>query len=356
MSTLQIGNSKQTFEEVRVGEKPVLHKAWQFCHDWLNGKSDFVLHTSGSTGKPKPIQITRNQMEASANSTIQALGLKQNDNFLVCINTDFIGGKMMLVRGLELKANLFVIEPSGNPLLSIEPNVVFDFLAVVPLQLEKMLSQSPEKIAVLNNMKAIIVGGAPVSKQLQQKLQVLNCPVFSTYGMTETVSHIALKRLNSSEKSNEFNTLPNIKISQDERNCLIVESEITNNQKVVTNDLVELISATKFRWLGRADNTINSGGIKIQLEELESEIEQILLDLEINCQFAISPIPDERLGQKIILFLELDKVNADRLIPKLIMRMLRTLGKYKTPKEINDIPKFPLTASGKIDRKKLIAN
>ncbi|MFT5618363.1 MAG: O-succinylbenzoic acid--CoA ligase [Arenicella sp.] len=353
MFTLQIGNEKRTFEQIRVGEKPIQHKAWQFCHDWLNGQTDFVLHTSGSTGKPKPIEITRKQMEASAKSTIQALGLIENDNFLVCINTDFIGGKMMLVRGLELGANLVVIEPSGNPLQFIEPNSQFDFMAVVPLQLENILSQSPEKKAVLNQMKAIIVGGAPVGKKLEQKIQLLKSPVFSTYGMTETISHIALKRLNGNEKSDCFQSLPNVEISQDERGCLAIQSEITKNEVIITNDLVELISPTEFRWLGRVDNIINSGGIKIQLEELESEIEQILLGLEINCQFAICPIPDEKLGQKIVLFLELKSL-SDEIFSELTSTMGNQLGKYRNPKETRFQTTFPLTASGKIDRKKLV--
>ncbi len=352
MPTLKIGNSQQTFEQVRVGGKPLPHKAWRFCHDWLNGKSDFVLHTSGSTGKPKLIQITRKQMQASAKSTVHALGLEANDHFLVCINTDFIGGKMMLVRGLELGANLVVIEPSGNPLQLIESNSQFDFTAVVPLQLENMLSQSPEKKPVLDKMKAIIVGGAAVNKQLEQKIQVLDCPAFSTYGMTEAVSHIALKRLNGFEKSNYFQTLLNVEISQDERGCLRIRSEITNGETIVTNDLIELISPTEFRWLGRADNTINSGGIKIQLEESESEIEQILMELEINSQFAVCPIPDEKLGQKVVLFLESESLSND-LFSKLDSAMKNRLGKYKSPKEIRFQNPFPLTASGKIDRRKL---
>ncbi len=352
MPTLRIGNSQQTFDQIRVGEKPLSHKAWQFCHDWLNGKSEFLLHTSGSTGKPKSIQITRKQMQESAKSTIQALGLSNNDDFLVCINTDFIGGKMMLVRGLELGANLVVIEPSGNPLLAIESNAKFDFMAVVPLQLENMLSQSDEKIAVLNQMKAVIVGGALVSKKLEQKIQELDCPVFSTYGMTETVSHIALKRLNGIQKQDYFQTLPNVEISQDKRGCLAIQSEITNNETIITNDLVELLSPTKFRWLGRVDNTINSGGIKIQLEDLESEIEQILMDLEINCRFAVCPTPDEKLGQKIVLFLEMEILD-NQVEAELFSAMRNQLGKYKTPKEIRFKKQFPLTASGKVDRRKL---
>lgn len=352
MSTITIGSETWTFEQIRENESPCSHVAWQFCRDWLNEETEFTLHTSGSTGKPKPINILRKQMVASANNTIKALGLEENDRFLVCINTAFIGGKMMLVRGLELGANLVVVEPSGNPLAEISENEKYDFVALVPLQLQNIMAQNANKKAVLNKMKAVIVGGAPVSKGLEREIGSLDCPIYSTYGMTETVSHIALKRLNGNEKSDFFEVLPNVEVSKNEVGCLVIRSEVTNNEKIITNDLVEFISPTKFRWLGRADNILNTGGIKVQLEEIELQIEQLLTELEVPLNFAIIPISDEKLGQKIVLFLETESLGFD-LKHKILSLSKQQLGKFKSPKEIRILRKFPLTSSGKIDRKEM---
>ena len=176
--------------------------ALAFCRAWLSGQTEFTLHTSGSTGTPKPIRLTRAQMRASAHLTGQTLGLRAGDVALVCLNIRYVAGVMMLVRGLELGLPMTIIEPAGNPLAGFDPaNVRFDFTALVPLQLQHILDDTPEKLAILNRMKAILVGGAVVSPALEQALQVITAPIFSTYGMTETVSHIALRRLNGPERA-----------------------------------------------------------------------------------------------------------------------------------------------------------
>ena len=247
-----------------------------FCKDWLNGKKEFILHTSGSTGVPKEIVITRVQMELSARMTIQAFNLRSGDKVLVAINTAYIGGKMMLIRSMEANLAMEIVEPSSNPLDNFSVNTHFDFTALVPLQLETILAKNREKKSILDGMKAIIIGGAAVSEQLEELIQDIHSPVYNTYAMTETISHIALRQLNGKERSPYYTALPGVKLGVSDKGTLTILSAVTNNELIVTNDVVELIDEKTFKWLGRADNIINSGGIKIFPEKLEAEIQGIL--------------------------------------------------------------------------------
>lgn len=320
----------------------------RFCSEWLAGKESFTVHTSGSTGKPKPILLSRRQMIASARQTIKALGLKEGANALLCINPAYIGGKMMLVRAMEHNMALTVLEAEANPLLKLPTDSSIDFTALVPLQLESILQQNHSR-AVLKKMKAVIVGGAPVSWKLRQQLQDINAPVYSTYGMTETVSHIALLHLNSGENSPYFQAFPEIRLSLDERGCLIIEGEVTDGVKIVTNDVVELADANKFRWIGRADNIINSGGVKIHPEKIENIIDNYLKETGQSRKIFAWGIPDEKLGQKLVLFAEGEplSVEAEKQIRDLLALKL---AKYEQPKSIFYLPEFRLTPSGKIQK------
>lgn len=323
---------------------------WQnaisFYNDWKNGKKQFELTTSGSTGSPKSIIISKTQMEISASQTIDVLNLKPSDKLLVCINTKFIGGKMMLVRGIINSMLLYVVEPSSNPLRSITQHI--DFMAVVPLQLHIMLNEGEHK--KLNKMKAIIVGGAPINKQLKTQLEQLEVPVYATYGMTETVSHIALKRLNGLDRSNYFTSLGDVKITKDNRNCLTVTGSVTNHTVITTNDVVKLINSNQFEWLGRYDNVINSGGIKVNPEQVEKKIEQIFLEINIHQRFFIYGMKDELLGQKVALIIEGDEFDTTPLHQLL----LKQLEKYSCPKSIIFIAQFVETETGKIKRSETI--
>lgn len=212
-------------------------------------------------------------MQASARLTGQTLGLQPGDAALVCLNVRYVAGVMMLVRGLELGLSLTIQEPSGNPLANLDPATDrFAFAAFVPLQLQTILEQTPDKMPILNGMKAIVVGGAATSLALERALQVITAPVYATYGMTETVSHIALRRLNGPDASEVFTALDGVTLGTDERGCLHSTAAATNFEQIQTNDVVELIDPAHFRLLGRADRVINSGGVKIQPERVEQII------------------------------------------------------------------------------------
>jgi o-succinylbenzoate---CoA ligase len=325
-------------------------KAIDFCQSWLSGRDEFLLHTSGSTGTPKPILLGRSQVLASAEMTIKTFQLASGDTFLVNLNVEFIAGVMMLVRGMVAGANLVIVEPSANPIKNLD-EFSFDFGAFVPYQLQKILEESPEKIAILNNMKAIIVGGSAVNVALEKQIQVIKSPVYSTYGMTETVSHIAIKRLNGDKKEDFFQKLPNIELGINTNNCLNIKGLVTNNDLIQTNDLVEFINQNQFKLLGRIDNVINSGGVKIQLEKVEKIIEAYFENEKINSRFWTAGVQDENLGQKLVLFIE-SLVEID--FSKLKNWLSHSLTKYEIPKEIFYQNPFLETPTGKIDKKSIL--
>ena len=329
-------------------------KTLELCRDWLNGVQEFSLQTSGSTGAPKVISLTRSQLEASANATIKALKVKKSDRALVCLNVETVGGLMLLVRGFMAGMHLTIIEPTANPLAVLPPESSFDFASFVPMQMQEMLLFSPESIAFFNHMKAILVGGAAVNFSLLQQIQQLDVPVYHTYGMTETASHVALRRLNGPEASANFNTLPGVKIDVDERGCLTITSEQTNHEEIVTNDLVRLIDAETFEWLGRVDFVINSGGVKIQAEKVENLLEAALAQLGLTFNSFIAALPDEKLGEKVVAVLEskpLDQIQETQLKGKL----QALLSRYEVPKSFLYLPEFKRTPSGKLDRQQTLS-
>ncbi|QNF34521.1 AMP-binding protein [Adhaeribacter swui] len=328
----------------------------EFCHNWLKGVQEITINTSGSTGAPKLITLTRKQMEASARYTLQALNLQENDRALVCLNTEYIGGMMMLVRGLIGNLHLTIIEPIGNPLKYLPPNEPenFAFGSFVPLQLSTILTESPEKKTLLDNMKGILVGGAPISADLFKQIQAIKAPVYHTYGMTETASHVALKKLNGNQPNKYFRAAPQVHLGQDQRGCLTIQGAITNNELITTNDLVNLILGHEFEWLGRIDNTINSGGVKIQAEKVEVILAQVLVEQQIDRKSFITALPDEKLGQRVIAMLEGEKLNPEQEA-LLSAELKKRLDKYENPKEIRYTATFSTTASGKIDKSATVA-
>ena len=356
MGKIIIKNGFFKFEEIKknipLGLSDYEHTTLQFCQDWLSGKEQFVLKTSGSTGEPKPIVLNRAQMEASALATAQKLGLKAGDTALVCLNTSFIAGVMMLVRGMVIDIDLIIVQPLASPMKELKENKKIDFTALVPLQLLTILEENDSNvIQLLQSMKAILVGGASISSILEEKIQALNVPVYSSYGMTETVSHIALRRLNGTEKQSYYELLSGNKIEVDERGCLRILSAVTNNEWIQTNDLVEIINATNFLWLGRADSIINSGGIKIQSELIENTIEKILFENNLT-NFFIASLPHPSLGEAITLFIETKESSTSNLADKLKV----VLKRFEIPKAIIYVESFPLTTTNKIDKVKIKAN
>jgi o-succinylbenzoate---CoA ligase len=319
---------------------------FQFIREWLSDENFFTVQTSGSTGIPKPITITREQMQQSARRTHNFLGLHQHDTALICLNTQFIAGKMMLVRALEGEMKIIALDPSSNPFENPH-NQPIDFMAVVPLQLEKMID-SAQGVDRLNELKAVIVGGAPVSEKLKRRLAEITVPVYATYGMTETLTHVALQLLNTPKRSEYFTTLPGVTIAQDERGCLIIHDKILN-EPVITNDLVEIHNATQFTWRGRIDNIINSGGIKVLPEKIEHELHPIFSTLNITKNFFITGSPHETLGQQVVLIVEGSSLPPETET-SITQELMRYVSPYEIPRQILYISKFSYTSTGKINR------
>jgi O-succinylbenzoic acid--CoA ligase len=338
--------------------------ALRFCYDWLKGQPSFVVQTSGSTGAAKPIAVTRQQMEASARATGAALGLQPGMHALVCLPTRYIAGRMMLVRGLVLGLHLTVVEPASNPLNNLPPDRRFAFAAFTPMQMQVMLDEigrrdqqtsaagHPSSLILLDHMQAILLGGGPVSVGLEEQVQAIRAPLFHTYGMTETVSHIALRRLNGAQRSTQFAPLPGVQLGLDERGCLSICAEVTNGQRLQTNDLVDLQADGSFVWLGRWDNVINSGGVKVVVEKVEAAIEQATQQVEgwSGRRFFVAARPDARLGERVTLLVEGPPLPSTHE-SALQAHLCNQLNPYEHPRQFEYLPTFVNTPTGKIDRK-----
>ncbi|RTE52183.1 O-succinylbenzoic acid--CoA ligase [Arenibacter aquaticus] len=306
----------------------------KFLMDWLDDTAILEVHTSGSTGAPKAIALKKVQMANSALATGKFFKMGAGTKAILCLSAQHIAGKMMLVRAMVLGWEIDVLEPTSNPLE--KTNVGYDFGAMVPLQVA-------ESIPRLNQIKTLIVGGAPISSGLKLQLLGVFTKVYETYGMTETITHIAVKEVGDNLHSNSFKVLPGISLSKDDRSCLVIEAPKISDHIIVTNDLVELLSPTEFQWLGRYDNVINSAGIKLIPEQIESKLSKI-----INCKFFVTGITDVKLGQKLILVVE-GEVDTKKLLHDI--KANPNLSKYEVPKDIFSLPQFIYTKNGKLNRK-----
>lgn len=301
-----------------------------FLLDWLDDNDFIITTTSGTTGKPKEIKILKQAMVNSAVATGDFFGLKPGDKALHCLPCQYIAGKMMLVRAIILGLELDIVSPKGN--LFENNTTLYDFTAMVPLQVENSLGN-------LSQIKKLIIGGAKPSVSLVNKLKKQNTTqIFETYGMTETVTHIAAKEI----RSDYFKVLPNVSIEKDERDCLVIKAPKVTDEIIVTNDLVEIKNENEFKWLGRVDNVINSGGVKLFPEQIEEKLQQ-----QINNRFFIALEKDEELGNKVILIIEGENQKIDSAV-------FSDLKPYEKPKEIYFVSKFLETKTGKIKRKDIL--
>jgi len=340
-----------TLSEIQQGQfkTNAENSALRFCHSWLNGEKEFTLQTSGSTGKPKTIHVTRDQLKASAELTNSFLNLQRGYTSLICLDTRYIAGLMMLVRSMEAGMNMYIVEPTANPLEKIPADVTLDFMALVPYQLENILG-SPHKNE-LDKIKLALIGGAPLSNEIREDLKSFSCTFYATYGMTETLSHIALQKLNGENAQDFFQTLNSISIQVDQRGCLLINAPHLGSDSIVTNDLVELISENQFYWLGRFDSVINSGGVKVIPEKIESAITPLMTELNLENRFFIVGLPDRILGEAVTLIVE-GEIKNTSIEKILLQRMKETLGKYEAPKSIRYVSKFIQTDTGKVNKPK----
>jgi O-succinylbenzoic acid--CoA ligase len=324
-------------------------EAFDFCKDYLSGNTDFLVMTSGSTGPPKTITLIRNQLRSSACATIEALGLESKHKALVCISTEHIGGKMMLVRGMELEMEVFIREPKAEPDIAGLPQI--DFVALVPLQLHHLI-HSREGRNFINSCKVTIIGGARLDPAMEQELDQFENPIYHTFGMTETASHFALRRLNGTEKQQNYPVLKGVHTSKDVRGCLTVKGDITNNISLTTNDLIDFIDNNEFRWLGRWDRVINTGGFKVHPELLEGPVRNILRSLNIHDDHMLVGLPHALWGEQVTLILEMDPLNVERET-RLQQLLKAALQSYEVPKAFRYLNPIPRTPTGKADFQEL---
>ena len=310
----------------------------QFLKEWFSDAHYVLVNTSGSTGIPKTIKLRKDFMINSALATGRYFQLGENTKALCCLPIKFIAGKMMLVRALTLGWDLDVIESTSNPLQEITKE--YDFSAMVPLQLRNSISK-------IDQIKTLIVGGGVVSRELKKAIQTIDTNCYATYGMTETITHIAVKKLNKfsqSELESEsvYKTLPDVTISKDKRSCLVIRAPKISNENIITNDVIELISKSEFNWKGRLDHVINSGGVKLHPEEIEQKLSNTIYS-----RFFVAGILDEILGEKCILVIEGENYPITK-------KHFSKLSRFEIPKAIFFIPKFIETGSGKIQRLKTL--
>jgi len=330
------------YSYIKEGE-PYEQVTGDFLFDWVNDKPYIRVNTSGSTGKPKRIMLQKQHMINSALASGDFFGITVGDSALHCLPSNFIAGKMMLVRAMVLGLEIDTVEPTGDPLSGIEKD--YDFCAMTPFQTKNSLQQ-------LNRIKKLIVGGAPVPKTLINRLQNKKTEVFETYGMTETVTHIAAKQLNNfsdgkSIENTSFKILPHISISQDERACLVIEASEILKAPIITNDIVNLVSDREFKWMGRYDNVINSGGIKLMPEQIERKLAAIIPN-----RFFVAGVPDEALGEKLILVIEGDAIDEASVLREI--KALKSLDTYEVPKAIYHTAVFEETENRKVIREKTL--
>ena len=347
-----------------------------FYSEWNNDSDRVLVHTSGSTGKPKPMMVEKKRMLNSARITCDFLGLKPGDSALLCMSLDYIAGKMVVVRSIERHLHLISVSPSGHPLKDINEEITF--AAMVPMQVYNTL-KVPEERERLTHIRHLIIGGGAIDASLEKELRSLpgNIAIWSTYGMTETLSHIALRRINGDEASEWYQPFDSVKISQTDEGCLVIDAPLVCAETLVTNDIVEIepyiynkvenheevgkhnkVEKLRFRIKGRKDNVICSGGIKIQIEEVEA-----LLKPHLEKPFMIAKKKDEKFGEIAVLLTEdedLKKVEAT------IRRLLSGKSddsnkssesanhKYWIPREYLHVDHLPLTETGKPKRSILL--
>ena len=334
-----------------LSKAPFFSEGITFINKWLSLEDIFDFKSSGSTGIAKTIEINKSQILKSVALTANTLKLKNTDKALICLAPEYVATKMMLARCLVLDMDIVLVDSSSNPLEGLNKNQSIDFASFVPLQVQQIMdSGNAERLGKIKN---VLIGGAPISDVLAKKLKSFQNNIYHTYGMTETVSHIALRKLSNGEDSSYFKCLEGIKITTKEDGCLVINGSVTNDEEVITKDLVEIKNENEFVWLGRQDNLVNSGGVKIIPERIEHLLKPIFKEVQMSNDFFIGGIEDSKLGQKLILLVEGTPTPTD--LEALVKNNIeKEFSKYYVPKQIIYLEQFIRTISGKVKRSETI--
>lgn len=306
----------------------------QFISDWQSPSPTILVHTSGSTGKPKPMLVEKRRMEASARITCSFLGLKPGDSALLCMPLDYIAGKMMCVRSIVGGLRLIRVEPCGHPLQHLDE--VPTFAAMVPMQVYNSL-QDDRELNILKQIKHLIIGGGAISRNLATALHSFPNAVWSTYGMTETLSHIALRRLSGEDASEWYTPFDGVEVSLNQDGCLVINAPEVCAEPLTTNDIAEIDGdGRRFRIRGRRDNVVCSGGIKMQIEEIEAK-----LQAHTDIPLMITKRADEKFGETVVLLAECNDMKPLKALCH------KWLSKYELPHDYIYVERLPLTETGK---------
>ena len=311
-----------------------------FLSEWLSNSQTIQAHTSGSTGEPTSIDLPKAVMIKSAQRTIEYFGLNEGNRILLSLPCRFIAGKMMVVRAIVGKMNLVTANPSSDFELLL--NHTFDFGAMVPNQVFKLLENDSGK-EKLENIRNLLIGGSAIPSTLEAHVSQLKSRVVSTYGMTETASHIAIRELSGEKRSDIYHCLPGISVTMGENECLQIHVP-ERHEPLHTNDMAEVLSPTSFRILGRADDVINSGGIKYWPEAIEKKLYPLISE-----RFVISSLPDQMLGEKLVLVIEGTPIDTKGIM----QNTAKLLSPFERPRSIYFLETFPQTLNGKLKRKEI---
>ena len=310
----------------------------EFLAEWRNGADRLLVHTSGSTGKPKPMWVEKRRMAASALTTCRFLGLEEGDTALLCLPLDYIAGKMMAVRAEVCGLRLISVPPTGHPLAGLKTAPVF--AAMVPAQVFNSL-QVPAERATLRQTRHLIIGGGAVSEPMAAELKDFPNAVWSTYGMTETLSHIALRRLSGPDASEWYTPFDGVRVSLSPEGCLVIAAPEVCEGTLTTNDIARMApDGRRFSIIGRKDNVICSGGIKIQAAEVERALAP-----HLHTPFVITKRKDTKFGEAVVLLIEGGSTAEAEAACR------QALPKYWQPRAILPVSRIPTTETGKPARK-----
>lgn len=335
---------KVTNEFTPIWERDI----FRFILDWISPMEYIEIQTSGSTGIPKVMEVDKIHVEASARATIDYLELKKGGIAFLCLPIQYIAGKMMVVRALIGGMDLYFAEPTSTPDMSAMDNI--EFAGMIPMQVSKLLETEKGK-KELNKIQKLIIGGSFVPTSLEEKVASLPNKIWSTFGMTETITHIALRRLNGTEKSDWYEPLPTVKVSLDERGCAVIDASYIGVKGLITNDLAQIKTGGNFRILGRIDNTVMSGGLLLFPEVIEKKLHG-----HFGLEFFIAGLRDHDLGERLVIFIEDPKkelVDKEKEIMKAIEEKLTG---YEVPRSIIFMDEFTRTRNSKIMRAVTIEN